>query len=78
MPPVKSMLKKALVDEVKKSHKCQHNSRHRLQKGEKRLGIKTIRNFEYFCTACAIATIDADIRKLESLRAQLVADEPET
>lgn len=54
-----------------KAHDCQHNSHHRLQKGDKRLAIKSIRNFEYYCTACAIATIDADIRKLENLKAQL-------
>lgn len=71
MPPVKSMLKKALVDEAKKAHDWQHNSHHRLQKGDKRLAIKSIRNFEYYCTACAISTIDADIRKLENLKAQL-------
>lgn len=71
MAPVKSLLKRALVDEAKRSHPCQHNSRHRLQKGEKRLGIKALRNMEYFCVQCALAAIDADMLKLTALRKEL-------
>ena len=65
------MLKRAHVEQAKIAHDCQHNKRHRLQKGEKRLAIRKERNFEYFCVACALQSIDADIEKLTQLRLQL-------
>ncbi|ODT81028.1 hypothetical protein ABS71_00470 [bacterium SCN 62-11] len=65
------MLKRAHVEEAKAAHDCQHNSRHRLQKGDKRLAIRKERNFEYFCVACALESIDADIQKLTEFRQQL-------
>lgn len=71
MAPLKSLLKKHQVDEAKAAHNCQHNVRHRIQAGDKRLGIKAVRNIENFCVACALATIDADIVKLTRLRQEL-------
>lgn len=75
MPPIKSMLKKVVVSDVGRAHDCQHSSKHRLKKGEKHLGIWKDRDFEYYCTSCALKSIETDIQKLNSLRQQLLGSE---
>lgn len=57
--------------EAKITHYCQHNSKQCIEPGDKRPGIKAVRNIENFCVPCALATIDADILKLTRLRQQL-------
>ena len=69
----KSLLPNVVVDEAKRAHNCQHNGSHRLQQGDKRLRVRLQRTHEHFCTACALAIIEGDIAKLQTLAGQLRA-----
>jgi len=67
----KSLLPNVVVDEAKHAHDCQHNARHRLEQGDKRLKVRVGRTYEHFCSACSLDTIERDIAKLQALRDQL-------
>jgi hypothetical protein len=71
MPRPKSVLKRIEVDEVLKAHNCQHNKRHRLEKGDKRLKVWCDRSNENYCVACALEIITRDIARLQDLERQL-------
>ena len=67
----KSILLNARVDLVGKAHNCQHNRRHRLEKGHRRLKVRKDRSDEHFCVECALGIIDRDIEELQLLAQQL-------
>ncbi len=69
MPRPKSILQRIEVDVALRAHDCQHNSRHRLQRGDKRLKLK--QSSEHYCVACALAIIERDIAKLQEIAEQL-------
>lgn len=72
MPRPKSLLSgNIIVDEAKKAHNCQHNARHRINRGDKRLKIPKGRSSEHYCVSCAIRFIEADIARLKVLTANL-------
>lgn len=71
MPRPKSILQRVEVDEVKRAHNCQHNVRHCLQSGDKRLKVWDGRSPEHYCVACALAIITRDIKRLQELEKQL-------
>lgn len=67
----KSILIRVTVDAALKAHDCQHNRRHRLERGDRRLKVKKDRTFEHFCVDCALEIIDRDIAKLQLIARQL-------
>lgn len=71
MPRPKSILQRVEVDEAQKAHNCQHNSKHRLERGDKRLKVWKDRSPDHYCASCALAIIERDIAKLQSLAQQL-------
>ena len=71
MPRPRSILQRVEVDETKKAHNCQHNRRHRLEKGDKRLKVWANRTAEHYCSACALQIIERDIAKLQAIVAHL-------
>lgn len=71
MGKLKSFLQNITVDEAAKTHQCQHNNRHTVNKGDRRLKLKVGRSNEHFCVQCAIESIDRDIATLENLKRQL-------
>ena len=73
MPRPKSIIKQVDVDKAQKAHDCQHNQKHRLQRGDKRLKVKehSSRSPEHYCAACALDIIERDIAKLQELAQQL-------
>jgi hypothetical protein len=71
----KSLVQRAEVDQVLKAHNCQANSRHRLERGDKRLKIWNGRSPDHYCVACAIDIIEHDIVKLQELARQLRAEQ---
>jgi hypothetical protein len=70
MAKPKSFLVALEIDEAERAHDCQHNSAHRLQKGDVRLRVKMKkgRGYENFCKACALDAIDRDTQRLRELR----------
>jgi len=71
MARAKSFIKKLTIDEAKKSHNCQHNKQHRINKGEIRLGLKENRNIEYYCKKCSIEFLEDGVNQISKLLEQL-------
>lgn len=76
MPRPKSFLPQLEVDHVLRAHDCQHNQRHRLERGEARLKAKVNGTHEHFCRRCALEIINRDIAKLTALADQLDGSAP--
>lgn len=66
----KSLVQRCAVDVAIRAHDCQHNRKHRLARGDKRLKVWNGRSPDHYCAACALATIKADISKLQALAAE--------
>ena len=71
MPMPKSIIKRVAIDEAQRAHNCQHNSRHRIARGDKRLKVWNSRSFDHYCLDCALKIIERDIQKLKDLTQQL-------
>jgi len=71
MPRLRSLLDRVEIDKAKRAHNCQGNSRHRLVKDERRLKVRTGRNWEHYCLQCARAIVNKDIETLQNLAARL-------
>lgn len=67
MPRPKSILLRVAVDHAQKAHNCQHNQNHRLVRGDVRLKVWSDRSPDNYCAACALAMIERDIERLQSL-----------
>jgi hypothetical protein len=70
---IKSVVIQVEIDEVKKAHNCQANSRHRLEMGDKRLEVRNGRSWDHYCAACASVIIERDITELKSLQQRFPA-----
>lgn len=71
MPRIKSLIEQVGIDTASKSHDCQGNACHRIQKGEVRLKVKNGRGWDHYCCACAENIIARDIQKLIDLQGDL-------
>ena len=71
MPRIKSLIERALVDEVGRAHNCQANARHRLKKGDKRLKVRNGRGWDHYCLDCAQTIVGRNIDKLNELMEEL-------
>lgn len=71
MPRPKSFLCKMEVDTAKRTHYCQHNKKHSIICGQKRLKVHFNRTYEHYCTECAKKFLNQDILELHSLISQL-------
>lgn len=71
MPRIRSLLTRALVDVAKKAHNCQSNTRHRIERGNKRLKVRNGRSWDHYCLECARNIARRDIAVLEALAREL-------
>lgn len=71
MAKPKSFVKNISIENAKKAHNCQHNSKHRILAGDVRVKLKDGRTAEYFCVNCALDTIQRDITRLEEIKQYL-------
>lgn len=71
MPRPKSLLLQVNVTQVLRAHNCQHNSQHRLSRGEKRLSVSNGRSQDHYCAACAKTFIQRDIERLQTILEEL-------
>lgn len=67
MASPKSFIKSLSIDKAKNSHNCKHSSKHRINRGEKRLGLKVERSTQYFCKDCAIKFLENGARDISKL-----------
>ncbi len=70
MARVKSLITGTTVDQAKKSHNCQANSRHRINMGDVRLNVKSGRSWDRYCLACAQEILRRDAEKIADLQRQ--------
>lgn len=75
MPRPKSILKRVEIDVAQKAHNCQHNDKHRIQCGQKRLKVWKDRSYEHYCLECALDIIKRDTARLQELISELRSDE---
>ena len=75
MPRPKSLLKRIEVDVALKSHNCQHNRNHRIQRGDKRLKVRKDRSWEHYCIECALESIERDIVALKRIASEVQFEE---
>jgi hypothetical protein len=52
-----------------RAHNCRFNKNHRLEKGQRRLTIKSEGDEHHYCVACAKSFLAADIKRLQILLA---------
>lgn len=72
----KSLVQRSEVDLAVNAHNCQASKKHRLVRGDKRLKVWQERSPDHYCLACALAIIQSDIEKLQTLARQLRGEEP--
>jgi hypothetical protein len=63
----RSLTLKLKVDEVAKRHVCQHNEKHVLHRGDRRLKVTVGRTDEHYCVSCARRFIKESIARLEAI-----------
>ncbi len=68
MPRIRSLLMRVEIDEAYKSHNCQANARHRIQKGHKRLKVRNGRSWDHYCVPCAVVIVDRGNAELQALQ----------
>lgn len=71
----KSLVLSMSVDRALKRHVCQHNNRHVMAKGDRRLKVAVGRSYEHYCVECAQKFIDHAVERLGQLASELAADD---
>jgi len=59
------------VDTAARRHACQHNGKHTVSKGDRRLKVAVGRSHDHYCTSCARLFIQQAIERLRKLDAEL-------
>ena len=68
---IKSLRIPTDVDVAEKAHKCKGNSRHPIQRGDKRLKVRNGWGWSHYCLHCARKMIRRDMDALEKLAGEL-------
>lgn len=69
----KSLTLPMLVDTASRRHNCQHNDKHTVVKGDRRLKVAVGRSHEHYCVECARKFIRQAVERLQQLDAELTA-----
>jgi len=75
VPRIRSLRTRAEVDVAQRAHNCQGNTRHRIERGDKRLKVRNGRNWNHYCLECARTIVGRDIATLEALARELDPDD---
>lgn len=68
----KTVILRMVIDRVQRAHNCQHNHKHRMVKGDKRLKILySGRSPEHYCLECGVKFLKGGIQDLEKLKNKL-------
>ena len=66
---IKSLIDQVRIEVAIKAHNCRANKAHRIERGQVRLAVREGLGWLTYCADCAARMIDADIAKLQRLRA---------
>lgn len=67
----KSLIISMAITSAGRAHNCRYNKKHRLEKGSKRLTIKSNGDEHHYCIACARIFLLKDIDRLNLLLADV-------
>lgn len=73
MPRPKSLIVSMEITAAGRAHNCRQSGNHRIEKGMKRLTIKSDGDEHHYCLACAKTFLAKDIERLQALLAEAVA-----
>lgn len=71
----RSLLLRVEVDVAQRAHNCQANARHRIQRGDPRLKVKSQRSWDHYCMTCATRMISNGKRVLDELEQTFLQQE---
>ena len=63
----KSLIVSMEITAAARAHNCRHNKDHRIEKGVKRLAIKSGGDKHHYCLACAKSFLLKDAERLQAL-----------
>ena len=67
----KTFIKTITIDVAKRAHNCKNSKSHRINSGDKRIGLKEGRSNHYYCVECAIKFINSNINSLIAIREEI-------
>jgi hypothetical protein len=70
MPGIRTLVIRVEIDEALKAHNCQGNSKHRMERGARRLKVRKGRSWDHYCVPCALVILRRDIAELQALERQ--------
>lgn len=56
-----------------RAHNCRQSDRHRIERGMKRLTVKSDGDPHHYCLVCARTFLAKDVERLQALRAEIEA-----
>ena len=69
----KSLIVSMEITTAGRAHDCRYNKNHRLEKGVRRLTIRSEGDEHHYCLACAKTFLVKDIERLQALLAEVVS-----
>jgi len=69
----RSLIVSMEITEAGRGHNCRQSSQHRIEKGMRRLTIKSDGDSHHYCLACAKSFLARDVERLRSLLAEVEA-----
>lgn len=70
---LKSLIVSMEITTVGRAHDCRYNKRHRLEKGNRRLTIRSDGNEHHYCIECAKVFLRKDVERLRQFLQQVEA-----
>jgi hypothetical protein len=71
---IKTLVTRVEVDVAIKSHNCQANAQHRIDRGDARLKVRNGRSWDHYCLQCARTIIQRDLLCLKELADRIGGD----
>ena len=69
----KSLIVSMEITTVGRAHDCRYNKRHRLEKGDRRLTVRSDGDEHHYCLECAKVFLRKDVERLRQLLAEVEA-----
>ena len=76
MPRPRSLIVSMEITTAGRAHNCRQSEKHRIEKGMRRLTLKSDGDEHHYCLACAASFLKKDVERLQSLLAQTTAVSP--
>lgn len=73
MPRPRSLIVSMEITTAGRAHNCRQSDKHRIEKGERRLTVKSDGDEDHYCLACATTFLTKDVERLQSLLAETKA-----